>query len=199
MPTGYTADVQKGITFKQFAMNCARAMGALVMMRDEPSGAEIPEAFPPSTYNRDQLPRLRDELGKLRAMNVAEIEAAAADDFKKQTASYQERMQQREDLRVKYQAILDEVNAWTPPTPEHEGFKQFMQEQLTGSIKFDCDLGKFDTEPAPVDPQQWIELQLQSVLRDIEYNTKADAEEVERTQKRNDWISALRTSLADKT
>lgn len=37
MPTGYTASVQEGkvTEFRDFAMECARAFGALVMMRDE--------------------------------------------------------------------------------------------------------------------------------------------------------------------
>lgn len=51
MPTGYTANVPDGITFEQFVWQCARGMGALVMMRDEPTGAPIPERFEPSDYN----------------------------------------------------------------------------------------------------------------------------------------------------
>lgn len=47
MPTGYTADVQSGkvTDFAEYAMNCARAFGALVLMRDDPSDADIPERF----------------------------------------------------------------------------------------------------------------------------------------------------------
>ena len=34
MPTGYTADIKDGIDFKTYAMNCARAFGARVMLRE---------------------------------------------------------------------------------------------------------------------------------------------------------------------
>ncbi len=50
MPTGYTDAVKDGITFDQFVLGCARGMGALVMMRDEPSGTPIPERFEPSRF-----------------------------------------------------------------------------------------------------------------------------------------------------
>jgi hypothetical protein len=198
MPTGYTAEIHKGITFKQFVMTCARAMGALVMMRDEPSNAEIPAAFEPSTYHTEQLPRLRDKLGNLRVMTVSEAQAAAADDYAKELESHETRARERADLRVKYTAMLDEVNGWKPPTTEHENFKTFMQEQLTSSIDFDC-CSKYDPAPEQISAQKWLERELQSTLQAIEYHEKGHAEEVERTQKRNDWLSALRESLADKT
>ncbi len=62
MPTGYTADIAKGITFQQYAWSCARAFGALVMMRDEPSDAPIPEAFTPSDYHVKALAEARAKL-----------------------------------------------------------------------------------------------------------------------------------------
>jgi len=40
MPTGYTNCIKDGVTFEQFVWKCARAMGALVMMRDEPSNVD---------------------------------------------------------------------------------------------------------------------------------------------------------------
>lgn len=49
MPTGYTADIKDGISFETYAMNCARAFGACVSLRDKPSGGKvIPDAFEPS-------------------------------------------------------------------------------------------------------------------------------------------------------
>ena len=45
MPTGYTAGILEGETFEQYALQCAKAFGALVMMRDEPSDAPIPDQF----------------------------------------------------------------------------------------------------------------------------------------------------------
>jgi hypothetical protein len=43
MPTGYTYEIEDGsITeLNEYVWRCARAMGAMVMMRDKPSGARI--------------------------------------------------------------------------------------------------------------------------------------------------------------
>ena len=47
MPTGYTCQIETGITFEQFALNCSRAFGALSNMRDDPSGTPIPNKIKP--------------------------------------------------------------------------------------------------------------------------------------------------------
>lgn len=195
MPSGYTADIHKGITFKQFAMSCARAFGAMIAMRDEPSNAEIPESFPPSTHHRDELERLRDELGNLRAMSVVEIEQEAEAAYLASIEAHQKRVLERDELRAKYQQMLGDVNAWQPPTPDHKGLKDFMVEQITSSIDWDCS-HKYDDTPTRVSAQEWIEAKLAATLQSIEYHTKGDAEEIKRTQERNDWIKSLRTSLA---
>jgi hypothetical protein len=67
MPTGYTAAIKDGISFQQFAMACARAFGALVMMRDEPSSAPIPD-FQPSNFHVEHLELARAELARLQAL-----------------------------------------------------------------------------------------------------------------------------------
>lgn len=52
MPTGYTVGIADGkiTTFEQYAMTCARAFGALVMMRDDPFDAPIPEEIKVADY-----------------------------------------------------------------------------------------------------------------------------------------------------
>ena len=79
MPTGYTAAIKDGIDFKTYAMNCARAFGACVMLRDEPGGGDrIPDAFEPSDYHLKAAEKTRGELAALDTMAPAELERAAA-------------------------------------------------------------------------------------------------------------------------
>lgn len=81
MPTIYTSDIRDGISFKTFALNCARAFGACVEIRDEPGGGEkIPEAFKASDYH---LKKAIEDCNKLLVLNnmtpaEAEREALAA-------------------------------------------------------------------------------------------------------------------------
>jgi hypothetical protein len=69
MPTGYTEGVSKGeITdFKVYALRCARAFGACVMLRDEPVTDEIPE-FEPSDYHQKRLKEAQTQLAEFNAM-----------------------------------------------------------------------------------------------------------------------------------
>ena len=60
MPTGYTYPVADGtITeFSKFALNCSRAFGVLMHMRDEPIDAPIPDKIEPTSYYKNQLDEL---------------------------------------------------------------------------------------------------------------------------------------------
>jgi hypothetical protein len=194
MPTGYTADIKDGISFEKFVWSCARAMGALVMMRDEPSDAPIPERFEPSDYNTRQLATLRVELGRLSAMSIEQIDAEAATAYQQAVDRRRERIREKLELHAKYSEMLANVARWKAPTPEHEGFKEFMASQLRESIKFDCNTA-YDEAPTRQDATAWHNTQLAETRRQIAYHVKAQAEEVERTESRNAWIKALRESV----
>ena len=52
MPTGYTAIIEEkpDLTFREFALKCARGMGACIMQRDEGMDS-LPRVDPPSDYH----------------------------------------------------------------------------------------------------------------------------------------------------
>ena len=116
MPTGYTANVPDGITFEQFVWQCARGMGALVMMRDEPTGAPIPERFEPSDYNAKRLQEATDELARLRSLTPEQMQAECEAKHAKSEAQKKKRLAENEAQLAAYRAMLDRVLAWVPPT-----------------------------------------------------------------------------------
>lgn len=199
MPTGYTAAVQSGeITdFNTFAMACARAFGALVTMRDDPAGAAIPEEFKPSTdYHDKAIERARVELLRLYAMSDAEKDAEAGRAQVEALRSWAKSEADTEDHRARYLAMLEKVEAWTPPTDEHAPLKTFMADQLRSSIEFDCSPNKAYYKVERATGAAWFVAALRAALRDLEYHEKARAEEIKRTTERNAWIKALRAALA---
>lgn len=200
MPTGYTAAVQNGsITeFSAFALQCARAFGALIEMRDEPADAPIPQEFKPSDYNAKALAEAQTKHARLLAMTPDEMGAAAAAAHETEMARWRERQERKVAERSRYEAMLAKVKAWTPPSIDHAEFKTFMTQQLTESIKFDCSTSDWDKEPVGKTGIEWHAEQLKSVKRDIDYHTKGHAEEVSRTNDRNQWVRLLRESLATK-
>lgn len=194
MPTGYTAAVADGISFEQFVWRCARAMGALVMMRDEPSDAPIPERFEPSDYSAKKLVEAKAEWARVIAMSIPDANACALVANAEANGSYEKCKQDRIELRNKYQAMLAAVVKWEAPTPEHEGFKAFMIEQLQQSIDWDCS-DSYDNPPVALSGVEWRAAAVAKAARDVEYHTQANAEEIDRTEKRNEWLRALRESL----
>lgn len=65
MPTGYTANIKNGITFEEFALDCARNFGALIIMRDEPKDAPIPEQFEASKHHEEATSKYLEELNQV--------------------------------------------------------------------------------------------------------------------------------------
>jgi hypothetical protein len=198
MPTGYTADIAEDITFNQYVWSCARAFGALVMMRDDPTGTPIPERFEPSDWSVKALAKAKDRLATLQAMSPEAIEANARQDYKDALARHAERKAEYQALRRKYEAMLAQVRAWTSPSKDHDGLKEFMEKQITESIDWDCNESHL-AAPEVQSASVWLTEQIGAAERDIAYHTKAHAEEIERTENRNQWLKALRESVAQPT
>lgn len=196
MPTGYTAPVEDGkITdFTEFAMNCARAFGALVELRDD-MAAPIPNTFKAHSYHADALARARAELKELNDTTEPEAETRAEAEYRSGMEAWEQAKQDREVKRHRLQSMLDRVNAWTPPTKDHQGLKTFMAEQLSETILLDCDHDDERWIPKRLTAKQWREQRLKHVLDNIEYHKKnADAER-KRAGDNTAWVRALRDSL----
>ena len=192
MPTGYTSDVQDGtITeFRVFAMKCARAMGATVTMRDEPHSAEIPEVFIPSAYYAEKIESIQAEIDRQVALTDEEREAEYKAECKRIAESEMFRRGERSLYRERYEAMLEKVRSWNIPSPEHAGLKEFMVEQLTSSIEWDCK--NYPSEPPKKETKSEA---LSRLLEDLNRAKKDYAEDIERVASRNKWLRELRESL----
>jgi hypothetical protein len=193
MPTGYTAAIAKGIDFKTFALDCARAFGACVLLRDEPGGGEIiPEQFDPSDYHAKALIAVEARLAELEGMGPLDLAREAKAYNAAAEASWRQSAAKIADLRQKYEAMLAKVEAWVPPTLDHYGLREFMREQIRQSIDFDCyDLAK----PRPVSGVEWFASEYDKARRGVQYHTAENAKEVARANQRTAWVKALRESL----
>jgi hypothetical protein len=197
MPSAYTAEVQKGITFNQFAMLCARAMGATIMMHDEPFDAPIPERFEPSDHYAKALEEARTHLAWVKQMPLTEAEREAKKEHEANLALNQQRIRESRELRAKYDAMLQQVMAWRPPTEDHIGLQEFMVHQLRESINFDCDEAYYeDHTPILRSAEEWKQDQIAKAEWRVSHYEKCHAEEIERVNGRNEWLKALRESLA---
>lgn len=196
MPTGYTAKLmESGQTFPEFIMGCARAFGALIEMRDSPNDAPIPDKFEPSDYNAKRLIEAREALAKLKAMSGEERavfgETAKAEDIERSRKYLEKAMAENSRL----EDMAAQVRAWTPPTKDHQGLKDFMLQQIDVS-KNGVDYSEKSLAEAQAKPATayYVEA-VSSAARDIKYHTEGNAKEVECTNSRTEWVQQLRASI----
>ena len=140
MPTGYTHDVQTGevTNFNDFAKRCARAFGAYVTLRDSPSSMELPRSVGYDSYHQKELDKSKDDLIILDNLTIDQLTKRSFDEYEEDLKRYETNIQECKLFEVRYTTMLDKVKEWTPPTDEHVAFKEFMIQQLTDSIQYDC-------------------------------------------------------------
>lgn len=204
MPTGYTSKIADGIDFKTFAMDCAMAFGACITLRDEPGGGDkIPEKFEPDPYYLNRLNAAKRDLETFEekytdeyCIRMIEIE------HRERLESNNIHNEKSAELEKKYRNMLASVNNWQPPTKDHVGLKNFMIQQITDSIKWDCnyyaeaeDEKKIITKPSKEEINNWRQNKLNSIQRDVRYYKEEYNKECERIRKNNEWIADLRKSL----
>lgn len=194
MPTGYTAAIQEGATFKEFALQCARAFGAAIMQRDEPLDSPLQTVVEPSDYHLKALENAIEAKAQLDAMQHWEWSDLLDKHHADKLNSITEAKNKANELRAKYEAVLADVNKWNPPTEEHKGIKEFMQSQIAESINFDCSTSYYDDYTKPSLEQFKID-KYKSVNQSIEYHTKQHEAEVKRCAERTKWLTDYVKSL----
>lgn len=196
MPTGYTVDVVDGkvTEFPDFAMTCARAFGALILMRDDPMDAEIPEKFEPSPHYASTLADAESRLSELRAMTPDAIRGAYEVAHVAAVSYWSESEAKAALARRRCEAMLAEVEAWKPPTTDHVEMKKFMRDQLTETIEFDGN--HRSPRPSRQDPATWHQGEIRDTERRIEYYREAMEKDRQRAVERTEWVRKLRESLA---
>ena len=184
MPTGYTSKLYEGEsqTPREFILMCSRAFGATIDQRDEPFVSYHDEALAKARVLVKEAPAWSDEEADRRAW-AEHVEAVTA--WRKSEAK-------RAEIRARYEAMLMEVDRWSPPTADHQGLKVFMIEQLRGGIDFDCK--PYDPPAARLGSEYRADV-IKQANRDVEYHTKERAEKIRRAASANAWIAALYESL----
>src|ERR1700741_504539 len=195
MPTGYTAAVADGkiTTLRDFALYCARGMGALITMRDEPLNAPIPETLEPSTtYYDNKLAALRAELGELEALTDEQV-LDRMEAERQKAIEYRAEYKQRDRVqRERYEAMIAQVAVWTT---EAEGIRDFMLQPLRESLKFDFGGSYEPPIPPPMTAGEWLNERSAKLAKEISYHEGERDREIARTADRNAWLKALRDSL----
>lgn len=199
MPTGYTSNIynNKNVTFDDFVLQCARAFGACIMQRDD-SMSDPPKKQEVDTYHLDRyhaaVEKLEVFLKIPKKKKIAELKLEIARKNKEIAANNIKRKKETDALKTRYLEMLQKVIQWTPPTPDHEGLKKFMIEQLNSSIEFDCSYS-YTEQLINESPSQYYDTLVSRMKKDITYHEEGYAAEVKCVNSRNKWIDNLYNSL----
>ncbi len=199
MPTGYTAKLmESGQTFQEFVMECARAFGACIEMRDEPHGTPIPQRFEPSNYSAECLSKAKAELARLHAMTEAERIAFGESNRNQTLAHNQEWLARETAQNNRLEEMGERVGKWIPPTADHEELKKFMLQQIDISKNKTSYIEKTMAETRAKSSRDFHAEAIAAAVWSVEYHTKESAKEVERANSRTEWVQQLRASIQPK-
>ena len=203
MSTGYTSIIENSkepIPFPQFALQCARAFGYLMDMRDESFDTPIPEKLKPSPYHMKELKKAKVELARIESLTDAQCEKESKKELAKELKYAEEYLAEHERTTKRYEDMVSKINDWTPPTPEHQPLKRFMLEQIATSLP-DLDYARKSLQEAKAKKSNgiiWRERKIKELKEDIVYNTEHHNKEVAQYDECNRWIDQLRKSLLQK-
>jgi hypothetical protein len=194
MPTGYTEPLYAGtpITFPEFALRCARAMGVAIMQRDESIDVPIREREV-EPYYAERVTRTEEALTVALARTTDEWQEARDAALSTAREHHTAAVQTMNARRERYEAMLEQVQAWKPPTSQHEGLRRFMIDQLTSSIEFDTSYPM--PEPVELTVEDYRAEELSRLARDREYAVNALSEQRKIAAEQRRWLLALRVSL----
>jgi hypothetical protein len=194
MPTGFTAAVQSGeiMTLRDFALSCARGMGALITMRDSPLSDPIPERFEVAAYYAQRAADADAELSRWLSVSVKDAGVIAFEEYTASVAAQQRQVDTSNAQNGRYKAMLVKVDEWRT---DASGIREFMLEQLRSSMTFDGSFGDNGGKIELKQPAEFLRLKIADAEQEAARAAKSLAEERERVASRNRWLSDLFASL----
>ena len=196
MPTGYTTGVADGtITdFTEYALQCARAFGACITLRDESISSDIPH-FEVNNYYKIKLSEARRDLATFLAMDESQQQKLYMEEYKNNIEVANKGIAEKQNQLQRYEKMLEMAKQFLPPSQDHINYANFLIDQLEESIKWDCDTSYYEKLKEPIEFEVWQSKKIKDLNWNIQYNEKSHKEEIERIESRNRWISQLKESL----
>ena len=173
-------------------------MGACIALRDDPLNADLPDNVGFSDYHTGRIAESNAEFLRLKEMDdAAKMEFGKAS-ITATRNSLEDGLIKARSTRNRLTSMMAEVIAWKPPTPDHEGLKKFMVEQLQTTIDFDGDGSYYEHEIQRISlkrPMQVWQEALENAKNDVAYHKEEARKDVERNAARNEWVKQLKESV----
>lgn len=203
MATGYTHKILDGeITdFKSFALLCTRAFGATIHMRDD----NLSTPYTPrqvGSHHKDSISRIIAEIKELKNMSDDEFEKSVEKVYADSIGYYNKQIESAKANFDVLSKMMEEAKAYEPPTEDHVKYKEFMVEQLRGTIDFDCNISYYieqiETIKGKLESFNIDELRTEKLAElesSLEYHKKELQAEIQRVNDSNKWMGDVMKSL----
>lgn len=203
MPTGYTAGIEDGSikTFQDYAKLCVRAFGAAIHMRDD-SLTKPYEPREPDTYHKESIDEINAGIDKINKSTDDELLLITRNELIDSKSEYNGYVKKAMLYKSKLMKILEKVDKYVPPTPDHEAIKKFMAEQITSTIEWDCNISyyikevkKIDEKLTKLNASEIRASKLKELNKELEYHTKEYDAELQRCKEANEWAEKFFKSI----
>lgn len=195
MPTGYTSIIDNGNpTAAEFLWRCARGLGLLFHMRDEPLGVPVTPPPPADEYYRKRAEETAQEVLRLEALTPEQIEQEARDIQQQNLTAITAYEEKDAAVYAKYAQMRNWVAQFEPPAGL-ESLKSLALEQLSTGAPY---LRRRDEKlPVPVPAAQWHVDRLAQARRMAASAAEDWAKEQRRAEERMAAFVALQQALAN--
>lgn len=186
--TGYIHRLlDDNLTLEQFALYCAN----------------LPDEWhDPSTYHEEDLAKTQIEIRRLHAMTDAEREREGVRLRVERITSLEAREAVRQGELARLRVKLVEVEAWEPPTVEHNGLKELMRRQIAEALEREEGCDFYDNllnEARAMSADDYFTNALAELRRDYVYHMEECRKDKERYQRRRQWAETLVSSFSKAT
>lgn len=195
MPTAFNRATLEGEpqTFREFALHTATWMAMFHGLDGDP----LPEEFTARPFYQETVDKAEAALDAALSMTDEEWQQATTEHYDRVERQREEELQRTQVERGRIEARMAEVNAWQPPTPDHEPFKRVMLEQLQMALDIDCNTSYCEQPVVRLNWEEFKVQRLQQLDRDVDYWRQQLDEATENARLKTEWVRALRDSLPE--
>lgn len=202
MPTGYTSYIKDGkiTSGKEFLKLCTRAFGITIDLKDESLDVPTPNHFEPHPYYEKAYKDSLVSREKAYSMTLEEVKEDIISKYNDNKGRAEKILEEYKDEDKKYLKVREEVEKWTPPTPEHENLKKFCLEQIDVSLNTalyewcEKDINKeLDTSDDTL--KKYIDILRDNADEKLNRAYKKYQAELKRVEEKNLWMKQFLDSL----
>lgn len=202
MPTRYTSYIKDGkiTSGKEFLKLCTRAFGVAIDLKYESLDVPTPNHFEPHSYYEKAYKDSLVSREKAYNMTLEEIKEDIISKYNDNKGRAEKILEEYKDEDKNYLKVREEVEKWTPPTPEHENLKKFCLEQIDMSLNTtlyewcEKDINKeLDTSDDTI--KKYIDILRDNADKKLKRAYKNWQEELRIAEEKNLWMKQFLDSL----